>query len=126
MSQNEPKKILIVEDDPDLQSVYEMILTMQGYRVATAINGIKALEAVKKSPPDLILLDVLMPEMDGRDFLRNLDQSLYPDMRIVVSSNLSDSATIDEMLSLGAHDHVLKSMLTPNVLIELAENQLTT
>lgn len=121
---DEPPTILIVEDDPDLQSVYDLILSMQGYHVMTAVNGIKALEAVAKRPPDVILLDVMMPQMDGKDFLRNLDTSKYPPMRIIVSSNLSDQATIDEMLSLGAHDHILKSNITPNALIELVEHHL--
>jgi CheY-like chemotaxis protein len=57
--------ILIVEDNESLNNVYNLILTKAGYKVKTAFNGIEALKAVKQKMPDLILLDMLMPQMGG-------------------------------------------------------------
>jgi CheY-like chemotaxis protein len=62
--------ILIVEDNESLNNVYNLILTKAGYKVKTAFNGIEALKAVKQKMPDLILLDMLMPQMGGLSFLK--------------------------------------------------------
>ena len=105
--------ILIVEDEPDLQQAYAMILGSQGYSTLTANNGVEGLVKIKANVPELVLLDIFMPQMDGRELLRNLDMTLYPKMKVVVYSNLSDKSIEDEMIELGAHQVVLKSRTGP-------------
>ena len=113
------KSVLIVEDEKVLQDVYKLVLSAQGYRIYTANNGAEGLNQLKKNRPSLVLLDVFMPVMDGREFLRNISSSDFPDTKIIVYSNLSDNKTETEMLSLGAEKFVLKSSMTPDDLVEL-------
>ena len=65
-----PQTVLIVDDEKRLVSLVESYLTQEGYRVATAFNGKQALEVAAKEKPDLIILDIMMPEMNGYEFLR--------------------------------------------------------
>lgn len=117
------KKILIIEDEPILRDAFEIILRSPNkYHVSSAENGLIALKLFKNVKPDLVLLDIFMPVMDGKEFLRNLDLQEYPDTKIIVYSNMSDRATEREMKELGAHDFVLKSSLTPKMLLDLVES----
>lgn len=117
-------KLLIIEDEPTLQQAYKLILSTHGYDVSTANNGIEGLEKIKSIKPALILLDIFMPRMDGRELLRNLDLDLYPDMKVVVYSNLSDKNIEEEMLALGAHRVILKSKTGPSELLSLVQSVL--
>jgi DNA-binding response OmpR family regulator len=112
-------KVLIVEDETVLQEVYELVLSSNGFNVSVANNGLEGLNSVKKSTPDVVLLDIFMPVMDGKDFLKNLDKAAYPNMKIIVYTNLSDSTTRAEMMELGADDFVLKSAMIPSDLVNL-------
>ncbi len=113
------KSILIVEDEQVLQDVYKLILASKGYDVHVASNGLEGLGQLKNVKPDLVLLDLFMPVMDGREFLRNVDLAAYPETKVIVYSNLSDQKTEEEMLSLGAHAFILKSSLAPNELLAI-------
>jgi DNA-binding response OmpR family regulator len=115
-------KVLIVEDEAVLQEVYALVLSSNGFDVSVADNGLDGLNSVKKNVPDVVLLDIFMPVMDGKDFLKNLDKSFYPNMKIIVYTNLSDSATRAEMMELGADDFVLKSAMIPSDLIALVSS----
>lgn len=117
------KIILVVEDEVVLQDVYKLILETGGYVVHTANNGEEGLHQIKALQPDVVLLDIFMPKMDGKELLRNIDLSEYPNMRVIVYSNLSDKSTESEVMGLGAHGFVLKSSLTPNDLLELIKAQ---
>lgn len=113
--------VLVVEDDRDLRNAYIMILQSQGYQVSGAADGFEGLMALKRDPPNLILLDYFMPNMDGKVFLQNFDSDQYPDVKIVLASNVSDEGVINELLSLGAHRSVLKADLSPNELLHLVK-----
>lgn len=113
------KTILIVEDEKILQDVYKLVLTSKGYTVHTANNGAEGLKQVAAIQPDMVLLDMFMPVMDGKEFLRNYDTNDYPNTKIVVYTNLSDSETEAEMLGLGAYKFVLKASLAPQDLLAL-------
>jgi DNA-binding NarL/FixJ family response regulator len=118
-------KILIVEDEEMLRTAYELILGSKGYNVAVAKNGQDGLEQLARFKPELVLLDVLMPMLDGRGFLKTADvKKNYPDMKVVVYSNLGDEQTINEMLDLGADRHVLKSSMSPTQLVDLVKKVL--
>lgn len=114
------KKVLIVEDDFALSDAFAMTLKLSGYDVHIAENGQKALDYLASETPDMILLDVLMPVMDGREFLRHYKNT--GGIPIVVLSNLDGKEDIDELLSLGAQNYLLKSSITPQTLVPLVEH----
>lgn len=122
---NKIPSILIIEDELVLQDVYKLVLKTKNYKVHTANNGLEGLVQAKKVQPDLILLDMFMPVMDGKEFLRNFDMANFPQTKVIAYTNLSDQATRHEMLELGAHDFVLKSSMTPNDLLDLVNKHLT-
>lgn len=111
--------ILIVEDELLLQDVYKLVLSVKGYTVHTASNGKEGLVQLKQHTPDVVLLDIFMPVMDGKEFLRQTDTAEYPDTTFIVYSNLSDVNIEADMLALGADKVILKSSLAPKDLIAL-------
>lgn len=121
---NKAKSVLIVEDEPSLQDAFRLVIESGGYEVYTAYNGLTGIEMIKSKKPDLVLLDIFMPVMDGREFLRNIDLEEYPDTTVIIYSNLSDQQTESEMIELGAHEFVLKSSMTPRDLLDLVKKHL--
>ncbi len=118
------KSILIVEDEIVLQDAYKMMLGIKGYEVHTANNGVEGLRQLKATKPDMVLLDLFMPVMDGKEFLLNIDINDYLNTKFVVYTNLSDSETEAEMLSLGAHKFVLKASMAPKDLFSLVREMI--
>lgn len=112
-------KLLLVEDDADLRFVYELILKRAGYDVVVARNGKEALDMLDVHVPRLILLDIFMPVMDGREFLRQLGPSRQKDYVIVVCSNTSEEEILATVKELGAAEIVLKASLDPPGLLAL-------
>lgn len=113
-------KVLVVEDDPQLNLTYDILLKKEQHRVEHALNGFEALEKVESFKPDIILLDVRMPKMDGVEFLRRAKlQERHPRMKVIVFSNMEQADQLEEAMTLGAHHHVLKSSLSPNQLARL-------
>ena len=112
--------ILIVEDDTDLNSAYQMILSSAGYNISQAENGVEALDVIKKDgSPDVILLDLRMPVMDGIGFLKKFNAPSHPDTTIVVFSNYDAQKEVDEAYQLGAHRYVLKARAAPKELLRI-------
>lgn len=114
--------VLIVEDEKDLQDVYKLILTLSGHTVLTANDGIEGLQLIETHRPDVVLLDIFMPKLSGKEVLKQLDKTRHPKMKIVVYSNLSDSETEQEVLSNGADKFILKSSMTPQELVQLVND----
>ena len=117
--------ILIVEDESDLNEAYKMILTKAGYTVITSFDGQEALEKVREHKPDLILLDLRMPRMDGIEFLHkaNLRDS-HPSTKVIVFSNYDMQKEIDEAYQLGAERYILKAWASPKELLQVVEEAL--
>lgn len=114
--------ILVVEDEAMLREAYEHVLNFKGYKVYVAANGLEGLKQLKKTKPDVVLLDVLMPQLDGLGFLRQAQiKEKYPNTKVVACTNLSDSDTREQMLALGADRQVLKADLSPAQLMALIE-----
>jgi CheY-like chemotaxis protein len=112
------KKVLVVEDDYTLRTVYHEILANNGYAVTTAENGYEGLELLKQVRPDVILLDILMPLMNGLTFLeKSKVKDILPNTTVIAFSNLSDMDMLKKMLELGADTHVLKSSISPKQLL---------
>jgi CheY-like chemotaxis protein len=115
-------KVLIVEDEPLLQDAYRHVLSYKGYKVAVANNGLEGIEQLHKVRPHVVLLDVLMPRLDGIGFLKQSGiKEKYPHIKIIACTNLSDQVTADQMFTHGADRQVLKSDLSPAQLIALVE-----
>jgi CheY-like chemotaxis protein len=110
------KTILIVEDETILRSAYASILSAEGYKVLEAGDGHQALEHLKKTTPDLILLDILMPVMNGYEFLEKSKLANKTDVKIIAFSNLSDQQKLRDVLKSSTTKHVLKSSLSPKEL----------
>ena len=90
------KTILVVEDDRQYRKILEQELTEQKYTVLLAENGAMALETMKKNKPDLILLDLLMPDMDGTTFYYHLKNELKSQVPIIILTNVADTAAYGE------------------------------
>lgn len=119
-------KILLVEDDADLRFVYELILSRAGYDILLARNGKEALDVLDSHVPRLILLDIFMPIMDGREFLERLHPGRRKDYAIVVCSNTSEEKIIDTVERLGAAEIVMKASLDPSGLLNLVASYMDT
>ncbi len=124
MSKPEKAKILIVEDEALLNEAYETVLKHEGYEVYKAFNGVEALEILKSKVPDLILLDLRMPKMDGLTFLSELQKQDHPDYKIIVFSNYDVQKDIDSSFDLGATHYVLKAYASPKELVRIVRNSL--
>jgi CheY-like chemotaxis protein len=106
--------VLIVEDDAMLRSAYETVLTMDGYDTSTASDGQEALVIGRKLDPDVILLDMLMPNMNGLEFLEQFNvKSEHPKTKIIVFSNMSVPSDVKDAMRLGATKYITKSSFTP-------------
>ena len=100
------KTLLIVDDAADVRTMLKDYLTAEGFRVLTAGNGLDALQVVRKDPPDLILLDIMMPEMGGYDFIRTYRQEAQTPI-ILLTAKLEETDIVVG-LELGADDYVTK------------------
>lgn len=113
------KKVLVVEDEAVLRDVYAFLLEKQGYDVYTANNGVEGLELLQLHQPAVVLLDVFMPVMGGKEVLKALGPGKLGDMKIIACSNFSDDQTRTEMLGLGAHRYIIKATMGPQDLIQV-------
>lgn len=103
-------KILVVEDEEILLTALKEELNTGGYEVEGAADGVEGLQKTKSFKPQLILLDLLMPKMDGMEMLQKLKaDSETRDIPVVILTNLSDYEKISEALSLGAMDYLVKA-----------------
>ncbi len=124
MSKSKPK-ILIVEDETMLNEAYQTILQREAYEIDAVYDGKEALEHIEKNgDPDLILLDLRMPRMDGLEFLAEYKPSQHTEVKILVFSNLDDQAEIDKAFDLGAHKYIMKAWASPKELVRVAADML--
>jgi DNA-binding NarL/FixJ family response regulator len=113
-------QVLIVEDELLLNEAYARVLTAANISLLRAYNGQEALKVLEGNKPDIILLDLRMPVMDGIEFLKELKpKKTLPETKIIVFSNYDDQREIDEAFSLGAMHYMLKAWATPDELVKL-------
>lgn len=110
--QTPKKRIVLVEDDPALAEIYKTRLEAQGYNCFVAYNGIIALYFIQKDQPDLVLLDLMIPDISGADVLRTMRRSSWgKDIPVYVISNLSESQAPADIRSLGISGYSVKANL---------------
>lgn len=104
------KKVLIIEDDKFLAKMLAKMLESQKHQALLAVNGKEGLEKAAEQKPDLILLDIMLPDIDGFDVLQKIknDQSLQ-NSPVVIMSNLGQPEDVAQGKKLGAVDHLVKS-----------------
>ena len=106
-------KILIVEDDPFLSSLTAGRLEKEGYKISLAVDGTQALKMLETDIPDLILLDIIMPGMNGFEVLKTMKANpKLKDILVVVFSNLGQEHEMEEGKKLGADDFLVKAKFT--------------
>lgn len=107
---DEPKTILVVEDEVPLRKALVTKLEREGFNVLVATNGKEGIEQVHSGKPDLIMTDMMMPEMDGQTMLTNLKQEMGDDLPpVIVLTNLNSIHNIAEMVDQGASDFLVKA-----------------
>lgn len=117
----ENKKILLVEDDPFLSDIYATSLKHAGFNVTHANNGKKCLEMLEKGNFDILLLDLLLPGVDGFEVLKTIKEKNIK-IDIFVLSNLSGEEYLEKAKELGAKEYLLKTKFTPKEIVEKIEN----
>lgn len=123
--ENMPAKILVVDDDPDILDALTMILESQGHQVTTARSGTEALDNLRAEKPDLMILDLLMPKMDGFGVCKELQDarwSKYRGMPILILTSVREEASrrryeLETGLELNVDDYVEKP-IAPDILLE--------
>lgn len=116
-------KILVVEDEKVLNSAYKTILEKSGHEVEVAYDGNEALSVLGKYQPDIILLDLKMPNLDGIGFLRSYKNlKLKKKSKIILFSNYDLQKEIDEAFKLGVDKYVLKAWASPRDLLKILDD----
>ncbi|HEY4497943.1 MAG TPA: response regulator [Candidatus Paceibacterota bacterium] len=113
-----PQKILIVDDDEFLLDMYVLKFKEAGFEVEIAQNGEEAIEKAKTLNPDAILLDIVMPKIDGFEVLRRFKkENIAPGAVIFILSNLGQKEDTERGLDLGAVDYIVKAHFTPSEVV---------
>lgn len=119
------KKVLIVEDDYLLAKVLSESFLNEKFKVATIDDGTKVLETAKEFSPDIILLDLILPGIDGFAVLKQLkDDIKTKNIAVLVLSNLSDVGDVKSVKALGADDYFIKSNTEMKEIIDYVKNKL--
>jgi len=121
-------KILVVDDDPDIRDALTMVLESTGYNVVTAQDGLEGLTVLKAEKPDLMILDLLMPKMDGFAVCKELKDprwSKFADVPVLVLSSVREEASrrryeLETGVEIGVDDYVEKPIVPPVLLQRVA------
>ena len=113
------KSILLVEDDPFLIEIYSTKLKGSGFEVEVASDGGQCLSKIKEKKFDLIILDIVLPQMDGWEILKQIKEiKEMKDLPVIILSNLSQRAEVEKGLKMGAIKYLIKAHYTPSEVVE--------
>jgi CheY-like chemotaxis protein len=121
------QKILIIEDEKVLSELLEKKIKEEGYEASIAVDGKEGLELMKKEKPDLILLDIVMPKMDGFKVMEEMNKDLELNLKkipVVIVSNSGQPVEIDRALSLGIRDYLIKTQFDLIEVIDKIKKQI--
>jgi len=112
------KKILIIEDDVFIRDIYQVKFSQEGFDVTVAEDGVKALEKLESLVPDIILLDIIMPYMNGMEVLKKIKENAkLKNVPIIMLTNISEKEKITEGEEYGVNDYLIKSHFTPSEVV---------
>ena len=113
------KKILIIEDDKFLRELITQKLIKEGYNIVEAVDGEKGIKSVKDEKPDLVLLDLILPGIDGFEVLAKIKEDpVLSQVPVIILSNLGQKDDIERGLKIGAVDYLIKAHFTPGEIVE--------
>ncbi len=113
------KRILIVEDDKFLRELISQKLISEGYDIIEAVDGEKGIKSIKEEKPDLVLLDLILPGIDGFEVLAKMKEDpIVAQIPVIILSNLGQKDDIERGLKMGANDYLIKAHFTPGEIIE--------
>ena len=113
------RTILIVDDDPFILDMYVLKFKEKGFATTIAKTGKEALQKIQEEIPDVALLDIVMPAMDGFEVLRTLkDNPAATHTKIILLTNLGQKEDVDRGMELGADDYIIKAHFTPTEVVE--------
>lgn len=119
------KKILLIDDDAVLLNTVRDKLTSEGFEVISAKNGQEGLDLALKSHPDLIMVDIMMPIMDGMEMTTKLREDAWgKNASIIILTNLNDDKKIADFLEKGAYDYLVKSNWSLQEVVKMVKNKL--
>lgn len=118
-------KILLVEDEELVSELYKRLLLLKKYEVLVAANGEDGLALAQDELPDAVLLDIMLPKMDGIEVLRHLkEDDKTKDIPVIMLTNIDDDIALGTAMKLHAADYMVKSDFTPRQVMEHLEKQL--
>ena len=125
MKSDQPRRILLVEDDRFLRKAAETTLKQQGFTVITAADGEEALRVARSEPLDLILLDLIMPKLNGFQVLNALKKDApTANIPVIILSNLGQDRDVQQAMEAGATAYFIKADLSLQALVQRVEQAL--
>jgi two-component system response regulator ArlR len=120
-------KIAVIEDDQAISQMYRFKFEALGYDVQTAENGRLGLELTENMKPDIVLLDLMMPEMNGDEMLSKLRKTSWgKNIKVIILTNMGEQEIPDSVRQLNVSAVILKADMTPRQVAELVKKQLAT
>ena len=116
------RKVLFVEDEHFIEALYKRALEKGGYEVTSVVDGIQALAAAKTNLYDIILLDLMVPNLTGNEILRQLREDV-PDLKakIIITTNLEQKEATRNDIEKRADGYIIKAEMTPKQMVELLD-----
>lgn len=113
-----PRRLVLIEDEDFIRDLYKRQLSLAGFNVDAFPNGTDGLSAVKKNTYDLLLLDIMLPDMSGLDILKHIksDEALAK-LSIILLTNLGQDSVIKEAFKMGADEYLIKASFTPDQMV---------
>lgn len=113
------KKILLIEDDKFLRELIAQKLIREGFKVSEAVDGEEGIKKIKSEKPDLILLDLILPGIDGFEVLSRMrEEPTLISIPVIILSNLGQREDVERGLKMGAVDYLIKAHFTPGEIID--------
>jgi DNA-binding response OmpR family regulator len=118
-------KVAIVEDDQAISMMYRIKFEAEGFTVETAANGKLGLELIESIKPDIVLLDLMMPEMNGDEMLTELRKKSWgKDIKVIILTNSGEEQAPTSLKELGIRRYIVKAEMTPRQVAEMVKTEL--
>jgi DNA-binding response OmpR family regulator len=125
MDKNKKMKVLIIEDDSYISDMYKIKLEADDFEAVIASDGMTGMKMLRRQRPDAVLLDIIMPKMDGFSILKSIKEDpKLKEVPVILLTNLSQKENIKRGFDLGAADYVIKAHFTPSEVVKKVKNVL--